>query len=86
MARGFCLKLILVSTLLTGCASSYRVATIDEVTAIPDDCKNKSQIISLLELQTTFSKPLTESERDFDAQQSAIKSKIWHLRYRCQPV
>jgi hypothetical protein len=71
---------------LTGCASGYRVADTSEVNNIPDDCGNRKLMINWLEGQLEYKKPYTETQKEFDAKTSAIKSKIWHLRYRCQPV
>jgi len=43
-------------------------------------------MIKWLQIQLDNSKPLTVGEEDYNAQVSAIKTKIWRLRYLCQPV
>jgi hypothetical protein len=88
--RGSSLRLKAISLIgaiiLTGCAGAFRTAEISEVNQIPDDCANREMIVKWLQYQLDNSKPLTTREDDFNAQLSTIKTKIWRLRYLCQPV
>jgi hypothetical protein len=87
--RGHYLKSVILSLSilsLVGCASSYKVADVQEVHDIPNDCKNRHLMISWLENQLQYDKPYSESQREYDAKISAIKTKIWTLRTMCQPV
>lgn len=77
---------IVLAVSLTGCAGAYRSTTVNELQYVPDDCTNRTILISWLENQLDNRKPITHSQKDYDAQTSAIKHKIWHLRYRCQPA
>jgi hypothetical protein len=62
------------------------MSTVDEISKVPDDCFNKKTIINWLDQQTTIPKSSTISEREYATQLSAIKEKIWRIRYRCQPI
>lgn len=78
--------LILSISILAGCAQTH-LSTVDEASKVPEDCLNKKQIIEWLETQSQIqfkSTPL--SEREYAKQLSAIKEKMWRIRYRCQPV
>lgn len=77
---------ILLAASLTGCAGAYRSPTVNELQYVPDDCVNRAMLISWLENQLDNRKSITHSQKEYDAQTSAIKHKIWHLRYRCQPA
>jgi hypothetical protein len=73
----------LLLALLTGCANTYRTLDISEVNAIPDDCRNQTLITDYLTTQLNNTKPATQKGIEYDAQVSAIKSKIWRVRYMC---
>lgn len=82
-------RLVLLSVLfssvgLTGCASSYRMAEVNEVYQIPDDCRNRSMLDNWLQNQLDNGKPVTQKGEDFNAQVSAVKTKMWRLRAICQ--
>lgn len=81
-------KIVIVLAIsLTGCAGAYRSPTVNELQYVPDDCLNRNTvIIPWLEKQLDNRKPITHSQKEYDDQTSAIKHKIWHLRYRCQPA
>jgi hypothetical protein len=80
-------KISLILVLLTsGCASQYRLSDPAEIELIPDDCKNQKIITNFLNPQLDYNKPFTQKEEEYDKQISAIKNKIWRLRYRCNPV
>lgn len=65
---------IIVSILIAGCAQAPRVPV--DVALIPNDCANRHAIVRWLE---------TVLETD-KSNESAIKARIWTLRYSCQPV
>jgi uncharacterized protein YcfL len=77
---------ILTLSLLVGCSSMYRMSEVSEIQDIPDDCYNRNLMIKWLSAQLEYGKPLTESQKVYDAKISAIQRKIWHLRYTCNPV
>jgi len=77
---------VLSAAVLTGCVSTYRTADISELSQIPDDCANKAMIINWLEFQIKIPKPITVREDIYEAQISALKTKLWRLHYICQPV
>jgi len=78
--------LILSISMLAGCAQTH-MSTIDETSKIPEDCHNKKTIISWLQEQTAIPpKSSNTSEREYANQLSALKEKMWRIRYRCQPV
>jgi hypothetical protein len=53
---------------------------------IPDDCLNRTQITKLLENQLEIGKLITQSEEEYNERVSAVKTKLWHVRYRCYPA
>lgn len=78
--------LTIAITLLGGCAIyNDRTAPMD-VTAIPNDCANKRAILNWLTAQARQPKGLLTHEHLYDQQQSAIKQKIWEMRYYCNPL
>lgn len=80
-------KLLIIAVVgITGCAAPYRATSLKELEFVPDDCKNRHMLVKWLEDQLDYRKPLTDTQKEYDAQTSAIKHKIWHLRYRCQPA
>lgn len=72
--------------ILTGCAVAPRQPV--DVTLIPDDCANRHAIIRWLEDTVRAPAPptLLQKREDYDQDISAIKSRIWRLRYVCQRV
>ena len=75
---------VTLAVALAGCATGYRISTVSELDQIPDDCRNKDMLIKYLENQTHIPKPLTESQKEYDAKTRALHNKIWHLRYVCR--
>lgn len=71
---------------LSGCASHYRIADVNEVYQIPDDCRNREMITEWLEKQLVNKKPYTETQKEFDAKTAAVQTKIMHLRFVCSPA
>jgi hypothetical protein len=71
---------------LSGCnsISIARLSTVEEIRDIPEDCKNKTLYINYLERQLDLNKPPLKSKEDYDQNISAIKDKIWRIRYACQ--
>ena len=71
----------LLSLMLLGCAN---VQPPVDVQIIPDDCANQTRIIRWLEDQAqAVSTRTTPEYRQYHAQ---VKTRIWLLRYRCNPV
>jgi hypothetical protein len=75
---------ILLVSILVGCAQVPR-APID-VTLIPDDCANRQAIVRWLETVSKTPKGYSESEESYEQSRSAIKARIWRIRYMCQRV
>ena len=71
---------------LSGCVSVKSMPSIDEVNNIPVDCKNQQFFIRYLEAQIDINRPIWKSEVNYEATVSAIKTKIWTIRYTCQPL
>lgn len=59
--------------------------SIDEINNMPVDCSNKQFFINYLQAQANSYRPFWKSEANYDATVSAIKTKIWTIRYACQP-
>jgi hypothetical protein len=69
---------------LTGCA----VRKVDAISVqdVPDDCLNKDLVIAVLTNQLNSPKNIIQDKDSYDYVSEQIKSKIWRLRYRCQPI
>jgi hypothetical protein len=80
------LSALAVAVLLSGCVTVNRNASTDEIRDIPEDCKNKTFFIGYLQNQLSYNKPPLKSQADHEATVTAIKTKIWRIRYVCQPV
>ena len=78
------LTALLVVTLV-GCASQPYRPPLD-VSTIPNDCGNKNSLISWLERQASIPLQPMESKEDYAISRGQIRSRIWSLRYTCQPV
>ena len=67
--------------LATGCAQVPRKPI--DVSLMPDDCANRQAIIAWLENTVRHTQT-----RDYPNERyvSDLKTRIWSLRYRCQPV
>ena len=76
--------LIVIATLISGCATQKQMPV--DVSLVPNDCANRQAIIKWLESQAQLPKPVFESEHVYEQTQSAIKARIWTIRYSCQPV
>jgi type IV pilus biogenesis protein CpaD/CtpE len=75
----------LLAVTLVGCASQPYRPPLD-VNAIPNDCGNKNSLISWLERQAAIPLQPMESKEDYVRSRGQIRSRIWSLRYTCQPV
>lgn len=76
----------LVSTLaLTGCAYHNMTPPVD-VRLVPNDCANQRMIVNYLTQQAQRPRQMFESERDYEITRAEIRSRIWNMRYHCNPV
>jgi hypothetical protein len=69
----------------TGCVSVVQRAPLD-VSQIPNDCANRTAIIGWLEQNARVPQQTTESKEDYERSRGQIRSRIWSMRYTCQPV
>lgn len=72
---------IIAAVLVSGCAQVPRKPI--DVSLMPDDCANRHAIIAWLESTARHTQT-----RDYPNERyiSDLKTRIWSLRYRCQPV
>lgn len=77
------MALLIVSC--TGCVSVVQRAPLD-VSQIPNDCANRNAIIGWLEQNARVPQQTTESKEDYERSRGQIRSRIWSMRYTCQPV
>ena len=76
---------VLVSALvLSGCA--IHQAPPPSVQVMPTDCANRTAIINWLDSQARHPRQSFESQQNYEQTRAEIRHRIWHLRYRCQPV
>jgi type IV pilus biogenesis protein CpaD/CtpE len=75
----------LLAVTLVGCASQPYRPPLD-VGTIPNDCANKNSIIAWLDQQAAIPQQALESKEDYVRSRGQIRSRIWSLRYTCQPV
>ena len=75
----------LLAVTLVGCASQPYRPPLD-VSTIPNDCGNKNSIITRLDRQAAIPQQYLESKEDYERSRGQIRSRIWSLRYHCQPV
>lgn len=76
---------ILALAVLTGCASQPYRPPLD-ISTIPNDCGNRTSIIGWLDRQAAIPQQSLESKEDYERSRGQIRSRIWSLRYHCQPV
>jgi hypothetical protein len=76
---------LITAIALTGCVSVVQRAPLD-VSQIPNDCANRAAIINWLEQNAQIPKQTTESKEDYERSRAQIRSRIWSMRYTCQPV
>ena len=70
---------------MSGCVSVVQRAPMD-ISQIPNDCANRTSIIRWLEQNAQIPQQTTESKEDYERSRSQIRSRIWSIRYNCQPV
>ena len=75
----------LLAVTLVGCASQPYRPPLD-ISTIPNDCGNKNSLISWLERQAAIPQQTLESKEDYARSRGQIRSRVWSLRYTCQPV
>lgn len=56
-----------------------------EIRMIPNDCSNKAAIARYLEEQSNKSKPLFQSQEEYEANRASVRARLWELREKCQP-
>ena len=80
-------KLLIASLTVAviGCASQPYRPPLD-ISTIPNDCGNRNSIIAWLERQAAIPPQPMESNEDYTRSRGQIRSRIWSLRYHCQPV
>ena len=76
--------LLLSLAILVGCAQTPRQPV--DVALIPDDCANEESIARWLEQVANTNKSLLQTQEQYEQDRSAIKARMWRLRYRCYPV
>jgi len=75
----------LLAVAATGCVSVVQRAPLD-VSQIPNDCANRNAIIGYLEANANIPQQTSESKEDYARSRGQIRSRIWSIRYICQPV
>jgi hypothetical protein len=79
------LLIALLAVAATGCVSVVQRAPLD-VSQIPNDCANRNAIINWLDQNARVPQQTTESKEDYERSRGQIRSRIWSMRYTCQPV
>jgi len=79
------LLIALLAVTMVSCASQPYRPPLD-VSTIPNDCGNKNSIITWLDRQAAIPPQTLESKEDYERSRAQIRSRIWSLRYHCQPV
>ena len=79
------LLIALLSVAAAGCVSVVQRAPLD-VSQIPNDCANRNAIINWLDQYARVPQQTTESKEDYERSRAQIRSRIWSMRYTCQPV
>jgi hypothetical protein len=79
------LLIALLAVTLVGCASQPYRPPLD-ISTIPNDCGNRNSIMAWLERQAAIPQQPMESNEDYTRSRAQIRSRIWGLRYHCQPV
>lgn len=70
---------------LTGCMSPKTSPPLN-VSMVPNDCGNREAIINWLTEQASIPRQPFETEENYERHRRQIRSKIWTMRYVCQPV
>lgn len=72
------------AAILTSCAMQQ--VPPPSVQVMPTDCANRVTVINWLEQQSRHPRQSFESRENYESNRAEIRHRIWHLRYRCQPV
>jgi len=68
---------------LVGCGSMPPPV---DVNMVPNDCSNQTAVVRWLEDQSRFDPPPLANKDQYAQHRSAIRNRIWRLRYTCNPV
>ena len=79
------LLIAVLATAITGCVNISQRPPMD-MTHIPNDCANRTAVISWLDQNARIPQQATESKEDYEISRGQIRSRIWSMRYHCQPV
>ena len=79
------LLMALLATTVVGCAGIVQRPPLD-ISQIPNDCANRNAIVNWLEREASAPRGSLESKEDYERQRGQIRSRIWSIRYTCQPV
>lgn len=72
---------LVLALVLTGCANIQPPV---DVRLIPDDCTNQTRIVRWLEDQARAVS--SNSNPQYQQYHAQIKTRIWLIRYNCNPV
>ena len=70
---------------MVGCAGIVQRPPLD-ISQIPNDCANRNAIVRWLEREAAVPQQTMESKEDYVRSRGQIRSRIWSIRYTCQPV
>lgn len=78
-------KILILTTAIAiaGCANTTPPPAVQ---IMPTDCANRVTVINWLEQQSQHPRQSFESRENYERNRAEIRHRIWHLRYRCQPV
>lgn len=79
------IPILVLVTALTGCVTVVERTPLD-ISQVPNDCANRTAIINWLEQNARIPQQTTESKEDYERSRGQIRSRIWSMRYTCQPV
>jgi hypothetical protein len=79
------LLIVLMATSMVGCAGIVQRPPLD-ISQIPNDCANRNAIVRWLEREAAVPQQTMESKEDYVRSRGQIRSRIWSIRYTCQPV
>lgn len=77
---------VLAAAVLGGCAMHIQQTPPISVQVMPTDCANRVTVINWLEQQSQHPRQSFESRENYERNRAEIRHRIWHMRYRCQPV
>ena len=75
----------LLAMTMVGCAGIVQRPPLD-ISQVPNDCANRNVIIGWLEREASAPRGNLESKEDYERHRGQIRSRIWSIRYACQPV